>query len=105
MLQVGPNIASPALFVLGIGALIFGLSPRLVAPLVYGLVAWSFVIEIIGSSIRANHWLLDTAVLSHIPPVPAANLNWTATAWLVGLGIVAAAVGLVAFDRRDLATA
>ena len=105
MLQAGLNIATPALFVLGVGALIYGLSPRLVSPVVYGLVAWSFVIEIIGSSIKANHWLLDTAVLSHIPPVPAADPNWAAMAWLVGLGLVAAALGIVVFDRRDLASA
>ncbi len=105
MLQAGLNIATPALFILGLGGLIYGLSPRLVSPIVYGLVVWSFVVEIIGSSIKANHWLLDTAVLSHIAPVPAADINWTPITWLVGLGILAAAAGLIAFRRRDLASA
>ena len=105
MLQAGLNIAAPALFILGLGGLIYGFSPRLVSPVVYGLVVWSFVVEIIGSSIKANHWLLDTAVLSHIAPVPAANIDWTPITWLVGLGILAAAVGLIAFRRRDLASA
>lgn len=100
----GLNIAAPALFVLGIGVLIFGVSPRLVSPVVYGLVAWSFIIEIIGSSMNASHWLLDTAVLSHIVPAPAADPNWIAVAWLAGLGIVGAVIGSVAFSRRDLAS-
>jgi ABC-2 type transport system permease protein len=105
LLQAGLNISAPALFVLGIGGLIYGLVPRLVSPVLYGVVAWSFIIEIIGSSIKANHWILDTAVLSHIAPAPAANPNWTAVAWLIALGLAAAAVGTAAFNRRDLASA
>lgn len=105
MFQAGLNVAVPALFVLGVGAFLYGLVPRLAVPILYGLVLWSFVIEIIGSSITANHWLLDTAVLSHLGPVPATGLDWTAIAWLTGLGVIAALAGLAAFDRRDLAAA
>jgi len=103
--QVGINIAAPALFVLGFGALVFGLAPRLASTATYTLVAWSFIVEIIGSSIKASHWLIDTAVLSHIAPAPAANLNWTAVAWLLGLAVLGAIAGTIAFVRRDLATA
>jgi ABC-2 type transport system permease protein len=103
MLQAGLNLIAPALFVLGVGALLYGLIPRAAAPILYGLVLWSFLIEIIGSSITSNHWLLDTAILFHIGPVPATDLKWTAVAWLTGLGVIAAVAGLVAFDRRDLA--
>jgi len=105
LLQAGFNVAAPALFVLGIGALVYGLLPRLVSPVLYGLVVWSFVVEIIGPSIKANHWILDTAILSHIAPAPAADPNWTAVAWLIALGLAAAAVGALAFNRRDLANA
>ncbi|MFI5040766.1 MAG: hypothetical protein ACHQNA_02775 [Acidimicrobiales bacterium] len=105
MAQAGLNVAVPALFVLGVGTLLFGLAPRLAVPILYGLVPWSFLIEIIGSSITTNHWLLDTAVLSHLGPVPATSLHWTAIAWLIGLGVIAALAGLAMFDRRDLAAA
>lgn len=105
MLQAGLNTAVPALFVLGLGALLYGLVPRLAVPVLYGLVLWSFLIEIIGSSITSNHWLLDTAVLTHLGPVPAADLNWTAIAALTGMGVIAAAAGLAAFSRRDLVAA
>jgi len=95
----------PALFVLGIGALVYALSPRLVSPVVYGLVVWSFVLELTGSSIKANHWLLDTAVLSYIPPVPAADFNWSAVAWLVGLGLADLTRGRPARSVHDLCIA
>lgn len=105
MLQAGLNITVPALFVLGVGALLYGVVPRLAAPLLYGLILWSFLIEIIGSSITSNHWLLDTAFLSHLGPVPATSLNWTVVAWLTGLAMTAALAGFAAFRNRDLATA
>jgi ABC-2 type transport system permease protein len=105
MLQAGLNVTAPALLVLGVGTLLYGLAARLAVPILYGLVLWSFVIQIIGSTITTNHWILDTAVLSHLGPVPATNLDWTAIAWLTGLGVIATIAGLAAFDRRDLATA
>lgn len=105
MLQAALNVMAPALFVLGLGALLYGLVPRLAAPLLYALVLWSFLIEIVGANITTNHLLLDTALLSHLGPVPAASLNWTAIAWLTGLGVLATLAGLPAFERRDLAAA
>ena len=41
----------------------------------------------------------------HIAPIPTAAPNLTAAAWLLGLGLVAALGGIVAFGRRDLAGA
>lgn len=75
MMQAGLNIAVPALFILGAGTLLNGLVPRLAAPILYTLILWSFLIEIIGSTITSNHWLLDTAILTHLGPVPATSLH------------------------------
>ena len=59
------------------------------------------------STSTTNRWrLLDTAgVLPHLGPVPATGLGWTAIAWLIGICVIAALVGQIAFDRRDLAGA
>jgi ABC-2 type transport system permease protein len=105
LLQAGLNVAPPAVFVLGIGGLAFGAMPRLAPAVAYGLVAWSFLVEFLASVIRSNHLLIDTSIFSHIAPAPAANPNWGATAWLVGLGVAAAVAGITVFDRRDLAGA
>ena len=105
MLQAGLNLMPAALFILGLGTLIYGVVPRLAAPILYVVVLWSFLIDIIGSSITSSHLLLDTALLSHLGPVPAASLNWTAIGVLTGLGVITALAGLAAFQRRDLATA
>lgn len=105
MLQAGLNVVVPGVFVLGLGTLLFGLVPRLATPVLYAVVVWSVLVVILGSGVVTNHWVLDTAVLTHIGPVPASDLNGTAIGWLVGLGLLCAAGGAAAFGRRDLTSA
>ena len=99
--KAGLNITPPALFVLGVGSFAYGIWPRLAAPAAYALVAWSLLIELLATVIT-NRWLLDTSVLHHIQPVPAARPDWTTAAWLTALGILAASAGTTLFSRRDL---
>jgi ABC-2 type transport system permease protein len=105
LLKAGLNVVPPAVFVLGIGGLALGVWPRGAIGVAYGLVVWSFIVETIAAAFDSNHWLRDTSPLLHIAPVPAADPNWTAAAWLIGLGLLAAALGVGAFGRRDLAGA
>jgi ABC-2 type transport system permease protein len=102
LVGAGLNVVPPAVFILGVGGLVFGAWPRGAIGVVYGLVVWSFLVEVLSAAFDSNHWLRDTSPLLHIAPVPAADPNWTAGAWLVGLGLLAAMVGIVAFGRRDL---
>ena len=105
MLEAGLNLVPPALLILGVGTLLLGVAPRLAMPLLYALVLWSFLIEIVGTSITSSQWLLDTALFTHVGPVPAAGLDWPAMGILTGLGLIAGLAGLAAFARRDLAAA
>src|SRR5262249_7543006 len=105
LVKAGLNVSPPAIFVLGIGGLVFGLWPRAAIGAVYGLVVWSFLVETLSAIFDSNHWLRDTSPVLHIAPVPAADPNWIAAAWLVGLGLLAALAGIAAFGRRDLAGA
>jgi len=105
LLGAGLNVVPPAVFVLGVGGLAFGLWPRGSIGVAYGLVVWSFVVETFAAAFDSNHWLRDTSPVLHIAPVPAADPNWGAAAWLVGLGLLAAVVGIARFTRRDLAGA
>ncbi len=93
LLQAGVNLAPPALFVLGVGVLTFGLRPRAVATVTYGVLAWSFLVEIIGGIVNASHWVLDTSVLHHMAAAPAVHPNWVSAGILAGLGLLAAVAG------------
>jgi len=51
----GRNAAVPGLFILGVGTLLYGLLPRLAVPILYAVILWSFLIEVIGSTVTSNH--------------------------------------------------
>jgi ABC-2 type transport system permease protein len=102
MVAAAINVVPPAIFVLGIGVLAFGVLPRAVPVATYGLVAWSFLVDIVGSVVKANHWMLDTSLFRHMAPTPAAPANWTVNSVLTASGVVLAAVGVAAFRRRDM---
>ena len=102
LLGAGLNVVPPAVFVVGVGVLTFGWWPRAVSPVTYGLIAWSFLVEIIGGIVDASHWVLDTSLFHQIAAAPAASPDWTADALLAMLGVAAAAAGAVAFRHRDL---
>jgi ABC-2 type transport system permease protein len=103
LLNAGLNVVPPAIFVLGVGALTFGVSPRAVTSVTYGVVAWSFLVDIIGGVINTSHWVLDTSLFHQMTAAPAINPNWTIGATLITLGVAAAAAGAVTFRYRDLA--
>jgi ABC-2 type transport system permease protein len=105
LVEAGVNVVPPALFVLGVGVLVFAVRPRWTAAVCFGIVAWSFLVVLLAVVVTTNHWIVDTAIFGHTAPAPAADPNWVATGWLVGLGAAAAAIGFLVFERRDLASA
>src|SRR5205823_12500659 len=56
------NAVPAALVVLGVGTLAHGLAPRRAVAIAYGLVAWSFVIEMLGTTGTGGRLLLDLSV-------------------------------------------
>jgi putative exporter of polyketide antibiotics len=103
LVSAGLSLAPAALFLLGVGTFVLGVRPRAASMVVYGIAAWSFLVELIGGVINANHWLLDTSVFHQLAGAPAATPDWTSGGVLVGLGAVAAMLGIWAFQGRDLA--
>lgn len=105
MLEAGLNVTPPALFVVGACALVFGIRPQLTAAAGYGIVAWSFLLDLLSALIRNADWLKNASVFTHMELAPAVNPDWGSNAIMLLLGIVAAVAGLVAFQRRDIAYA
>jgi ABC-2 type transport system permease protein len=102
LLGAGLNIVPPALCVLGIGVLALGLWPRATSSISYGVLAWSFLVDLVGGLAGLNHWLLDTSLFHQMAAAPAQSPNWTTDGAMVAVAIAAAAVGVVAFTHRDL---
>lgn len=96
------NTLPAASLVLGAGTLAHGLIPRRAGAVAYGLVAWSFVVEMLGSTGTGGRVLLDLSVFHHVALVPAAAFRASGAAVLVGLGAAGMLAGAALFQRRDL---
>jgi ABC-2 type transport system permease protein len=103
MLLAGANIIAPALLVLGVATLVYGVAPRIGAQAAYALVAWSFLLEMIGALVKLNHFILDLSIIHHLAAAPAVDPRWGAAAVMVAIAVVFAAGGAVALQRRDIA--
>jgi ABC-2 type transport system permease protein len=102
LLGAGANLVPPALTILGIGVLAFGIRPRTTSAVVYGYLGWSLLLVVIGGIGAMNHWILDTSVFHHMASAPSVPPNWEANGVMTAVGVASALVGGCAFRRRDL---
>ncbi len=100
--QAGLNSASPAVALAGLGVLLLGFAPRLMTVACWVLVAWAFMLDLLGAVIPVNHWLMDTSLLQHLAPAPAASPDWRVCLTYLAIGAAAAVAGGWRFTRRDL---
>ena len=88
----------------GVGVLLYGLKPRLSSVVLYAWIAWSFIIEMVGSVVTFKPYMLHTSLLRNISLVPAAQPDWKLFIIVSGIGLIAGVLGLVLFTYRDLQT-
>ena len=96
------NVLPPALAVLGLGVLVVGVRPRAATAVVYGVLAWSLLIELVGGIGAVSHWVLDASLFHQMASAPAVGPNWEANGVMAAVGVAGTAAGAVAFARRDL---
>jgi ABC-2 type transport system permease protein len=102
LLAAGLNASVPGLCVLGLGTLVLGVRPRRSALAAYGIVAWSFLINLLGALLSGWDWLRNSSVFAHMALAPAANPEWDKAAGMALIGLTTAVLGLLAFARRDI---
>lgn len=101
-LDAGVNVVPPALFALGIGALVAGCWPRRAGAVIYVVLGWSVLIQFAGGFAAQNHWVLDTSLFHQMASAPAVPPDWQVNGILTGLGLAAMLLGTSAFRHRDL---
>jgi len=102
LLLAGINSAAPAALLLGIGVFAFGFAPRLTSVVCWGILAWAFLLDMLGSAIKVNHWLMDTSLLYHLSLAPAVSPDWQIAGTYLAAGCIAALLGGWRFIQRDL---
>jgi len=102
LLDAGLNVVPPAICLVGIGVLTIGVWPQETSRIVYTVVGWSLLVEVLGGVTTASRWTADTSLFHQMAAAPAVSPNWTTGAAMVGIGAACAAIGAMAFHRRDL---
>jgi ABC-2 type transport system permease protein len=101
-LLVAALVQAPAAWVVvGIGAALFGLVPRLSGLTWAALGACVLILEV-GEILGLSHWALDVSPFAHVPKLPGAAFTATPLIWLTVVAALLGAVGLAAFRRRDV---
>ena len=103
LLDAGLNTVPAGWCLLGLGALAWSIVPRLASAAVYGILAWSFLVELLAGVVNSSHWLLDTSIFHQLSPSPAVAPDWTSGAVMLGIGVLAALAAALLFAHRDLA--
>jgi ABC-2 type transport system permease protein len=102
MVLAGINIVPPGLVTLGVGTLVHGVAARAAVSMSYLVVVWSLLVEIVGSVVALPRFVADSSLIHHVAAAPLVNPNWTTNASMLAIGLVCAALGAAALQRRDL---
>jgi ABC-2 type transport system permease protein len=102
LVVLGHLAYAPAMFlILGVAALLFGFLPRAV-PAAWALVFYGLVVGFFAPLLNLPRWAIDLSPLDHISRVPGNGFGWLPVIILTIMAGVVAALGIVAFRRRDL---
>jgi ABC-2 type transport system permease protein len=92
----------PAVWVLtGLAMALFGLAPGMVA------VSWGVLVAILivgqfGQILQFPQWIINLSPFSHVPLLPAEDLEILPLALLGGLAVVLGTAGLIGTRNRDI---
>lgn len=95
------TLAVVALFI-GIAVLMYGVLPQLTIAAPVTLAVLAYVLEMIGSSLKWPGALVGVSPFHHLARLPSQPMTLTAIVVMVAAGLLAAAIGVLAFAQRDL---
>jgi len=93
-----------ALVFLGLTLLVFAYLPRATIPLAWSLVGFLAMLGIFGPLFGAPKWLVNVSPFTHAPVPVGDSVDWTGGLWMIGIGLVTAALAVASMRRRELVT-
>ncbi|GAA5129039.1 ABC transporter permease [Haloechinothrix salitolerans] len=92
----------PAIWlVVGVAAVLYGFTPRWTSS-AWAVAAVVVVLALFGPVLNLAPLLIDVSPFSHVPRLPAVDVEVAPLAWLTVLAAALLAAGLAAFRRRDI---
>jgi ABC-2 type transport system permease protein len=80
---------------------LFGLAPSL-SSLAWGALVGCLIVGQLGQILRFPQWIVNLSPFTHIPIIPAEDLEPVPLVLLIVIALALMALGLVGFQRRDL---
>jgi ABC-2 type transport system permease protein len=97
------EVQLPAVWVLaGLAVALFGLLPRFVAPVGWGVLAACALLEEFGRPLHLSERVLDLSPFAHLPKLPGGDVSAAPLVWLTLAAVTLAAVGILGLRRRDV---
>jgi ABC-2 type transport system permease protein len=81
---------------------VIGVSPRHVAAVGGGVAAAWLLLALFGPMLSLPSWLVSLSPYDHLGQVPLTGWDLPGTLAVSGLGLLAGALGWLAYRRRDL---
>lgn len=101
-LLVSIALSGTAIFLTGLGLLLYGLAPRFAAIGMYIVILWSFTVDLVSSVVDINDLLLKSSLFHYISASPTNPPDWKTFIWLVSLGAIMGLIGCITFTKRDI---
>jgi ABC-2 type transport system permease protein len=102
ILQNSIALMGTIILTIGIGTAFYGLLPRLTAIIMYAVIIWAFVVDVLKSFFSLNDFIDKTSLLHYVSFAPTKAPDWSTFAWLVVIGVTLMAAGIVTFTKRDI---
>ncbi|MDQ3923439.1 MAG: ABC transporter permease [Actinomycetota bacterium] len=97
------EVQLPAVWVLaGLAVALFGLLPRFVASVGWGVLAACTLLEEFGRPLQLSERVLDLSPFVHLPKLPGGDVSAAPLVWLTLVSVTLAAVGILGLRRRDV---
>jgi ABC-2 type transport system permease protein len=102
MIGAGLNVVPTALVVLGIGAVVLAVAPRIAGTAMYVVVIWSLLVDLLASMVSSLEWLEKASLFNYMALAPAEDVSPTTVAATLALAAALCALATALFTRRDV---
>ncbi|MDB5183689.1 MAG: hypothetical protein JWO07_370 [Candidatus Saccharibacteria bacterium] len=102
MLQNAISLTGTIFLLVGIGTFFYGVLPRIASPVMFAVIVWAFIVDILKSFFSLGDFIDKTSLLHYVSFAPTKAPDWSTFAWLVVIGVITAGMGILAFAKRDV---
>ena len=95
-------LVGPVILLLGIGVFFYGITPRVATAIMYAIIVWTFIVDILKAIFSLNDSIEKTSLLHYVSFSLDKTPDWSNFAWLASISFALALIGIWRFTQRDI---